>query len=51
MSEEVDKGVEKGALLLLALGEDEAAEVLKHLGPKEVNKLAHFAKSDDAFKI
>ncbi|MCX7175127.1 MAG: flagellar motor switch protein FliG, partial [Proteobacteria bacterium] len=41
MSEESDKGVEKGALLLLALGEDEAAEVLKHLGPKEVNKLGH----------
>jgi flagellar motor switch protein FliG len=41
VSEEVDKGVEKGALLLLALGEDEAAEVLKHLGPKEVNKLGH----------
>ncbi len=34
MSEEVDRGVEKGALLLLALGEDEAAEVLKHLPPE-----------------
>ncbi|MDD5176121.1 MAG: flagellar motor switch protein FliG [Sterolibacterium sp.] len=39
--EEIDKGVEKGAVLLLALGEDQAAEVLKHLGPKEVNKLGH----------
>ncbi|MFA7281214.1 MAG: flagellar motor switch protein FliG [Sterolibacterium sp.] len=41
MAEEIDKGVEKGAVLLLALGEDHAAEVLKHLGPKEVNKLSH----------
>ncbi|MCX7178440.1 MAG: flagellar motor switch protein FliG [Proteobacteria bacterium] len=41
MAEEIDKGVEKGAVLLLALGEDHAAEVLKHLGPKEVNKLGH----------
>ncbi|MBI3525151.1 MAG: flagellar motor switch protein FliG [Betaproteobacteria bacterium] len=39
-SESVDKGVEKGALLLLSLGGDEAAEVLKHLGPKEVQKLS-----------
>ncbi|MBI5920433.1 MAG: flagellar motor switch protein FliG [Betaproteobacteria bacterium] len=41
MAEEIDKGIEKGAVLLLALGEDHAAEVLKHLGPKEVNKLSH----------
>ncbi|MFA7269794.1 MAG: flagellar motor switch protein FliG [Sterolibacterium sp.] len=41
MAEEIEKGVEKGAVLLLALGEDHAAEVLKHLGPKEVNKLGH----------
>lgn len=41
MAEEIDKGVEKGAVLLLALGEDQAAAVLKHLGPKEVNKLGH----------
>ncbi len=41
MAEEIDKGVEKGAVLLLALGEDQAAQVLKHLGPKEVNKLGH----------
>jgi len=34
-------GVEKGAMLLLSLGEDEAAEILKHLGPKEVQKLGH----------
>jgi flagellar motor switch protein FliG len=32
-------GVEKSAMLLLSLGEDEAAEVLKHLGPREVQKL------------
>ena len=33
--------VEKGAILLLALGPDDAAEVLKNLGPKEVQKLGH----------
>src|SRR5258706_444411 len=32
-------GVQKGAILMLALGEDEASEVLKHLGPREVQKL------------
>lgn len=34
-----DEGVEKSAMLLLSLGEDEAAEILKHLGPREVQKL------------
>lgn len=33
------KGVHDGATLLLALGEEEAAEVLKHLSPREVQKL------------
>ncbi|MGB6054737.1 MAG: flagellar motor switch protein FliG [Burkholderiaceae bacterium] len=32
-------GVQKGAILMLALGEDEAAEVMKYLGPREVQKL------------
>ena len=35
----MDEGLEKSAMLLLALGSDEAAEVLKLLGPKEVQKL------------
>lgn len=35
------EGVEKSAILLLSLGQDEAAEVLKNLGPKEVQKLGH----------
>ncbi|HLA36702.1 MAG TPA: flagellar motor switch protein FliG [Rhodocyclaceae bacterium] len=39
--QQVDEGVEKSAILLLALGADDAAEVLKHLGPKEVQKLGH----------
>jgi len=30
------KGVERAAILLLALGEADAAEILKHMGPKEV---------------
>ncbi len=34
-----DDGLQKAAILLLSLGEDEAAEVLKHLGPKEVQKI------------
>ncbi len=34
-----EEGLEKSAMLLLSLGEDAAAEVLKHLGPREVQKL------------
>jgi flagellar motor switch protein FliG len=34
-----DVGVQKGAILMLALGEDEAAEVMKYLGPREVQRL------------
>jgi len=34
-----DSGVQKGAILMLALGADEAAEVMKYLGPREVQKL------------
>lgn len=34
-----DDGIEKSAILLISLGEDHAAAILKHLGPKEVQKL------------
>ena len=34
-----EDGVMKSAILMLALGEDEAAEVMKFLSPKEVQKL------------
>jgi flagellar motor switch protein FliG len=34
-----DEGLKKGAVLLLSLGEEAAAEVFKHLGPREVQKL------------
>ncbi len=34
-----NRGVERAAILLMALGEDEAAEVLKHMTPKEVQKV------------
>jgi flagellar motor switch protein FliG len=34
-----DKGLEDAAILLMSLGEEEAAEVFKHLGPKEVQRL------------
>ena len=34
-----DQGVENAAILLMSLGEEEAAEVFRHLGPKEVQKL------------
>ena len=41
MPPSADDGLEKSATLLIALGEDHAAEVLKHLGPREVQKLGH----------
>lgn len=34
-----DEGINKSAILMLALGHEEAAEVFKYLGPKEVQKL------------
>jgi flagellar motor switch protein FliG len=34
-----DQGLEKAAILLMSLGEEQAAEVLKHLAPKEVQRL------------
>lgn len=33
------EGLQKSAVLLLSLGEDHAAEVLKHLAPREVQKI------------
>lgn len=35
----MNDGVNKGAILMLALGADEAAEVMRYLGPREVQKL------------
>lgn len=34
-----EDGLRRAALLLMSLGEDDAVEVFKHLGPKEVQKL------------
>ncbi|MET3106533.1 flagellar motor switch protein FliG [Oxalobacteraceae bacterium GrIS 2.11] len=34
-----DDGLNKAAILMLALGEDCASEVMRHLGPREVQKL------------
>ena len=34
-----DKGIEDAAILLMSLGEEEASQVLKHLAPKEVQRL------------
>jgi flagellar motor switch protein FliG len=34
-----EAGLEDAAILLMSLGEEEAAEVFKHLGPKEVQRL------------
>ena len=34
-----DNGIEEAAILLMSIGEEEAAEVFKHLTPKEVQKL------------
>lgn len=33
-------GVERAAVLLLSIGEQDAAEVLRHIGPKEVHKVS-----------
>src|SRR5574343_1718294 len=41
MATSPEEGLEKSATLLIALGEDHASEVLKHLGPREVQKLGH----------
>ena len=32
-------GADKSAILLMSLGEDDAAKVLQHMGPKEVQKI------------
>jgi flagellar motor switch protein FliG len=34
-----DEGITKSAILLMSLGEDEAAQVLRHLAPREVQKI------------
>ena len=34
-----EEGLERAAILLMSLGEEEAAEVFKHLAPKEVQRL------------
>lgn len=39
MSENEPSDIEKAAILLISLGESDAAEVLKHLGPKEVQRI------------
>ena len=36
----MNNGIQDSAIFLLTLGENEAAEVLKHLGPKEVQKIS-----------
>ena len=39
VSQESRSGVERAAILLLTLGESEAAEILKHMGAKDVQRL------------
>jgi flagellar motor switch protein FliG len=34
-----EKGLQKSAILMMAVGEDAAAEVFKHLSPREVQQL------------
>lgn len=36
---DLNSGTSKAAVLLLTLGEEDAAEILKHMGPKEVQKV------------
>jgi flagellar motor switch protein FliG len=39
-SEQADfSGLDRAAVLLLSLGEDQAAEIMRHLGPREVQRL------------
>ncbi|SCC91051.1 flagellar motor switching and energizing component [Thiomonas sp. X19] len=38
-SDEAFKGLDRAAVLMLSLGEDQAAEVMKHLAPREVQRL------------
>ena len=40
-----DDGIKKSAILLMTLGEAEAASVIKLLGPKEVQKLGEAMSS------
>ena len=40
-----DEGIKKSAILLMTLGEQEAASVIKLLGPKEVQKLGETMSS------
>ncbi len=35
-----NEGITRSAILLMSLGEDEAAEVFKHLGPRDVQKIS-----------
>jgi flagellar motor switch protein FliG len=35
-----NEGITKSAILMMSLGEDEAAEVFKHLGPRDVQKIS-----------
>ena len=45
-------GVDRAAVLLMAMGTDNAAEVLKHLNPKEVQVLAGaMAKMENINKV
>ena len=46
------EGVDKAAILLLSLTEDDAAQILKHLEPKEVQRLGSaMAKIDDMTQL
>ena len=40
-----DEGIKKSAILLMTLGEQEAASVIKLLGPKEVQRLSETMSS------
>ena len=39
MAKDINEGLENCAMLLLTLGSDDASEVLKHMSPREVQKL------------
>ncbi|MDO6469764.1 flagellar motor switch protein FliG [Neptunomonas phycophila] len=47
MSDEELTDIEKAAILMISLGEDDAAEVLKYLGPKQVQMIGEAMKELD----
>ena len=46
-----EQGLNDAAIMLMSLGEEEAAEVFKHFSPKEVQKLGEAIAQDIAARV